>query len=229
MCVSVLVISDSKFKSQEVMPSVVAMTTLPANQMSPTEDSPANEKAAHTRTSLMEFSASKALNWLTGATMSRKTSGDDISDSKLQTSDKLSKTSVDLNGCRDKFDSNLEAKEKSRKSRNPKPVLTEPQKKVYSDARLSNVDVDPFIPQNESLRSSTSSMTGFSAIFTALSARLGENFVNQSNTSLRSCDQTSSQSLSQSMTSSATSLMSRLTGLNLGASPSQKTYKKGKI
>ncbi|XP_052785578.1 uncharacterized protein LOC128221157 isoform X2 [Mya arenaria] len=216
-------LTDSKFKSQEMTNSDTGMVEVAANQNADV-DTPTNLTPSRSRPSMLDFSASKALNWLANATISRMQSSVDVTDSKFKTSDSTNE-STDSDCSTNQvpeltnvLDDNDEVISKTIK---PKYELSESQRQLYSDAKLSQLDVDPFISQNESLRSSISSATGFTSLFSTLSARLGENKSNQS----RSGEQSISQSLTQSMTSSASSLMLRLTGIKLGSS--QKTYKKG--
>ncbi|WAR29407.1 RUSC2-like protein, partial [Mya arenaria] len=204
-------LTDSKFKSQEMTNSDTGMVEVAANQNADV-DTPTNLTPSRSRPSMLDFSASKALNWLANATISRMQSSVDVTDSKFKTSDSTNE-STDSDCSTNQvpeltnvLDDNDEVISKTIK---PKYELSESQRQLYSDAKLSQLDVDPFISQNESLRSSISSATGFTSLFSTLSARLGENKSNQS----RSGEQSISQSLTQSMTSSASSLMLRLTGV----------------
>ncbi|KAL4216661.1 Rab GTPase binding [Mactra antiquata] len=210
-------LSDSKFKSQEMIGSSEGGYTTPANQ-SNSSDPLANQNTLKAQTSVLELTATKALNWLTNATMAKKRSSSDLEESsgsasKSDTIDSAnqmtdSNNTDQMNGSLG-FDAEMMYQKQEKKLEN----LTEKQQQIYKDAKTSAVDCDPIISQTDSLRSSQSSQTGFVSLFSTMAARLGEN-------------QSGQQSLTSSMTSSASSLVTRLTGIQFGGN-SQKTYKKG--
>lgn len=213
-------LTDSKFKSQEMIGSADGMIMSPTNQKEGL-DSTANDSLARARSSVLDFSASKALNWLANAALPKKqtpqtpTEGSDLLTSRSKSeATEANKRNLDLE-CPANFSSvsSNEASGYSQRRKNQYEHLSGVRKDTYIDAKISTVDCDPIISPSESLRSSISSQTGFTSLFSTMAARLGENPINQS--------------LTQSMTSSASSLVTRLTGIKLGTSPSQKTYKKG--
>lgn len=196
-------LTDSKFKSQEMIGSAEGMVMSPANQKEG-PGSPITDSIARTRSSVLDFSASKALNWLANAALPKRQTSTEIDLSSSRSNESASQ----------KPDSEFPANQMAGSCRkNQYEHLSEVRKNTYIDAKVSTVDCDPIISPSESLRSSISSQSGFTSLFSTMAARLGENPINQS--------------LSQSMTSSASSLVTRLTGIKLGASSPQKTYKKG--
>ena len=207
-------LSDSRFKSHEMIGSAEGMVLSPANQKEGL-DSPTNESIARARSSVLDFSASKALNWLANAALPKKQNSldTDLSASRSKSHDTLEFTNQ-------KVESDIPANQMPGLShKNQYEHLSEVRKATYMDAKVSTIDCDPIISPSESLRSSVSSQAGFTSLFSNMAARLGDNPINQS--------------LTQSMTSSASSLVTRLTGIKIGSTSSssssspQKTYKKG--
>lgn len=206
-------LTDLKLKSQEMIGSFDDMAT---NSV-PLDSSP-NQRSPKEVSSVLEITASKALNWLAKAALPKKKAASDcdLSITKSETFESTSQM-IDSNSTANQISGSFSFHEDADKdldllTKQVPENLSEMQQLLYTDARISSVDCDPIISPSDSLRSSQSSQSGFVSLFSTMAARLGEN--------------SASQSLTQSMTSSASSLVTRLTGLQFGSS-SQKTYKKG--
>lgn len=210
-------LTDSKLKSHDMIGSSDGGSISSTNQ-SYALDFPANQ-TLKAQTSVLELTATKALNWLTNATMTKRKSPSDLEDlSSCQSrSETIESTNpmTDSDSTADQMTGSLSFDEDEvdcptqiQKFEN----LTGKQQQVYKDAKISSVDCDPIILPSDSLRSSQGSQAGFVSLFSNMAARFGEN-------------QSGQQSLTASMTSSASSLVTRLTGIQFGST--QKTYKRG--
>lgn len=198
--------------------SAEGVVTSPTNQKEALE-SPVNDNMAKLRSSVLDFSASKALNWLANAALPKRQSppeGDHIvsrlKSETFQSASQKPDSKIPANQTPESGSHSNEVLNLNKDKKIPLEPLSEVRKRTYSDAKISSVDCDHILSPSECMRSSTSSQTGFTSIFSTMAARLGETSANQS--------------LTQSMTSSASSLVTKLTGIKLG-SPPQKTYKKG--
>ena len=207
---------DSKMKSQEMANSkdeLVASTNQIQGNNSLNE--PITESVPTEVTSVLELTATKALNWITKTALP-KLSPHEYSPSKskslpLELSSHV--TDSPTNEMADSFN----RIQRETKSLNDIEKLMEKHKNVYCDAKSSRIDSDHIISPSESMRSSLGSQYGPLSFFS--------NFTSRFDTS--KTENTDNQSiLSPSMTSSVTSLVNKF--FQFGANLSQRqAYRKG--
>ena len=216
-------LSDSKIKAQEMASSKEDMSSLAnQNQGNNSLNEITNESVPTEITSVLELTATKALNWITKAALP-KMSPQDFSPSPsksmslpLDLSSQITDSNISTNemseteSC-DEFGKLLK---RDTKSCNDIERLLEKHKDIYGDAKTSRIDSDHIISPTESMRSSQGSQYGPMAFFSNLTSKFD---------SVKTENQTTP---SPSMTSSVTSLVNKF--FQFGASLSQRqAYRKG--
>lgn len=212
-------LTDSKTKSQEVAsPKDELAVSANQNQGNNSLKESTSESVPTEITSVLELTATKALNWITRAALP-KMSPHEYSPSKskslpLELSSHATDTSTSEMG--ESWERKNEFK-RDTKSLNDIEKLLEKHKNIYCDAKSSRIDSDHIISPTESLRSSMGSQYGplsFLSNFTSrFDAGRTESNENQS-------------FLSPSMTSSVTSLVNKFFLFGANLSPRQ-AYRKG--
>ena len=214
-------LTDSKTKSQEMANSKDnLMASANQNQGNNSLNEPTNDSVPTEITSVLELTATKALNWITKTALP-KMSPHEYSPSKstslpLDLSNQASDLNCSTNEMSESYNEKDRLLQRETKSLNDIEKLLEKHKEVYCDAKSSRIDSDHIISPVESMRSSQSSQYGPLSFFSNFTNRFD---TGKAETSLQT-------SLSPSMTSSVTSLVNKF--FQFGASLSQRqAYRKG--
>lgn len=211
-------LTDSKMKSQEMASSKDNLLAS-ANQIQGNNslNEPTNDSVPTEITSVLELTATKALNWITKTALP-KMSPHEYSPSKSTSLPlDLSSQAIDLNCSTNEMSESYRLLQRETKSLNDIEKLLEKHKDNYCDAKSSRIDSDHIISPTESMRSSQGSQYGPLSFLSNFTSRFDSG---KTETSLNQS------SLSPSMTSSVTSLVNKF--FQFGANYSQRqAYKKG--
>ena len=212
-------LSDSKIKSQEMTSSKEDLF-FSANQTQGNNslNEPANESVPTEITSVLELTATKALNWITKTALP-KMSPQDSSPSKsrslpLDLSTSLTDSKCSVSEMSESGDGTGKLLRRETKSCNDMEKILEKHKGIYCDAKASRIDADHIISPSESMRSSLGSQYGPMAFLSTLTSKFDSSKTENQTTP------------SPSMTSSVTSLVNKF--FQFGANLSQRqAYRKG--